>query len=158
MEFEGWDTASGVAASRPSLNTAVYLMRRLTLFFLSLGLLLCVSFGAQGGNTKLNWGISAVKLGPPWTNSPSLDALLADQQSTVPLNRFYRAGGEDVPATPTECRVAYNTDTLFVVFRCSETNLSFPAIQHGVDWYSKLRSASEQDAAFPDQVHFLIQP
>ena len=58
--------------------------------------------------------------------TPSVDDLLADREHTVALNRFYRVGGENRPATPTECRVAYNSDALFVVFRCEENDMSFP--------------------------------
>ena len=77
---------------------------------------------------QLAWGINAVVLKSPWSSSPSLDELLADRDHTLVLSRFYRAGGENRPASPTECRIAYDSDALLVVFRCEENDLSFPLV------------------------------
>jgi len=116
--------------------------------------------------TQLVWGINAVVLKSPWSRSPSVDDLLADGKHTVVLNRFYRVGGENRPATPTECRVAYNSDALFVVFRCEESDMSFPYANLDADswseanWHSLhgLPSASNNWPPNPDEVEFLIQP
>ena len=56
-----------------------------------------------------------------------MDDLLTDRDHTIAFDRFYRDGGQNFPATPTECRMAYNSDGLLVVFRCTEPNMSFPA-------------------------------
>ena len=117
----------------------------------------------EGG---LVWGTNAVVLKSPWTSSPSLDDLLADREHTLVLNRFYRVGAEPRPATPTECRIAYNSNALFVVFRCQENNLSFPYANldpkwwPAVDWYSLYGSPGGTDSwpPFPDEVDFFIQP
>lgn len=91
---------------------------------------------------QLAWGTNAVVLKLPWSRSPSVDDLLADREHTLVLNRFYRAGRENRPATPTECRVAYNSDAFFVVFRCEESDVSFPyanldaSLWPETDWHS----------------------
>jgi len=110
--------------------------------------------------TELTWGINGVVLKSPWSGAPSLNELLADQEHTVILNRFYRAGGENRPATPTECRVAYDNNALRVVFRCKENNLSFPAGLQKGNWFSMpgLPSGSDSWPPFPDEVDLLIQP
>ena len=117
------------------------------------------SVGGAGEEQHPVWGINTLVLKPPWAGSPSLPDLLADQDHAVVLNRFYRAGGENRPATPTECRIAYNNDALLVVFRCEESNLSFPAGAQNADWYSLhgLPSASDSWPPFPDEVDLLIQ-
>ena len=73
--------------------------------------------------SRLTWGVNAVILKSPWRGTPSLEDLLADQEHTVSFDRFYRDGGQNIPATPTECRVAYSSDGLLVVFRCTEPNM-----------------------------------
>jgi alpha-glucosidase (family GH31 glycosyl hydrolase) len=81
------------------------------------------------------------------------------------LDRFYRVGGFDRPVTPTECRVTYNSDALFVVFRCGEPDMSFPYSNLDknlwpVDWHSLhgLPSEANNWPPNPDEVDFLIQP
>ena len=80
----------------------------------------------EGKEGQVAWGTNAAVLKAPWNGTPSVDDLLADSEHTLVLDRFYRVGGENRPATPTECRIAYNSDTLFVVFRCGESDMSFP--------------------------------
>jgi alpha-glucosidase (family GH31 glycosyl hydrolase) len=109
---------------------------------------------------RLAWGINAVVLKSSWSSPPSLDDLLADRERTLVLNQFYRFGGENRPATQTECRIAYDSNTLLVVFRCEENGLSFPVgLQRG-DWHSLhgLPSGSDSWPPFPDEVDLLIQP
>ena len=86
---------------------------------------------------QLAWGTNAVVLKSPWKGVPSVDDLLADSEHTVVLNRFYRVGGENRPATPTECRIAYNSDALFVVFRCEENDMSFPYANLDANWWRR---------------------
>ena len=115
---------------------------------------------------QLVWGTNAVVLKSPWSSSPSLDDLLTDQEHTLVLNRFYRVGAEPRPATPTECRIAYNSNALSVVFRCQESNMSFPYSNldpnwwPAADWYTLYGSPSGTDSwpPFPDEVDFFIQP
>ncbi len=112
------------------------------------------------------WGTNAVVLRSPWSSSPSVDELLADHEHTLALNRFYLFGGESRPATPTECRIAYNRDTLFVVFRCEENDLSFPYANLNPQWWPEanwyslhgLPSAANNWPPYPDEVDLLIQP
>lgn len=105
--------------------------------------------------SKVIWGTAAVNLGPASTGAFPQERLLSDK-SFLTLDKFYRVGGENVPATPTLCRFAYSEDTLYVVFRCTENNLSFPKPVQKSDWYSQLYSANEQDAAFPDKVDLFL--
>ena len=115
---------------------------------------------------QFTWGINAAALKSPWNRVPSVDDLLADREHTLVLKGFYRVGGEDRPATPTECRVAYNSDALFVLFRCRESDMSFPYDNLNttwwpiVDWHSLhgLPSANNNWSPNPDEVDFLIQP
>jgi alpha-glucosidase (family GH31 glycosyl hydrolase) len=113
------------------------------------------------------WGANAVALKTPWNTSPSIDDLLADQVHSVVLDRFYRVGGEDRPATPTQCSISYSPDALFVVFQCSENDMSFPYAHldtdgwPNADWYSLdgLPSGSQPICPpYPDEVDLLIQP
>ena len=109
---------------------------------------------------QLVWGTNAVVLKSPWSSSPSLDDLLADQEQTLVLNQFYRFGGDSRPVTPTECRIGYDSNTLLVVFRCEENDLSFPVGLQKADWYALrgLPSGSDSWPPFPDEVELLIQP
>ncbi|MGB6745112.1 MAG: hypothetical protein WBE38_15805, partial [Terracidiphilus sp.] len=114
----------------------------------------------------LAWGTNAVVLKSPWDRVPSVDDLLADEEHTLALNRFYRVGGENRPAVPTECRVAYNSDALFVVFRCGESDMSFPYANLDANWWPEadwhslhgLPSAANNWPPNPDEVDLLIQP
>lgn len=133
-------------------------MRRLLLVLLGWLISIPAAPAAQALEENLVWGTTAIKLSPTLTGAPALQDLLMDNAKTVSLGEFYPAGGEIRPATPTECRVAYNRDYLFVVFRCHENDLSFPAMSQKADWYSLLRSPSEQDSGFPDKVDLFIQP
>lgn len=103
-------------------------------------------------------GAGAISIGTAQEGTVSLQRLLTEKRHVLVLDKFYLAGGEGLPAEPTECRIAYNNDTLYVVFRCSEDNMQFPAISHQIDWYSQLYSATEQDACFPDKVDFFLLP
>ena len=118
------------------------------------------------GKGPLAWGTNAVVLKAPWNGTPSLDDLLSDHEHTIVLDRFYRVGGFNRPVTPTECRVAYNSDALYVVFRCGEPDMSFPYANLDADlwreanWHSLhgLPSAANNWPPYPDEVDFLIQP
>jgi alpha-glucosidase (family GH31 glycosyl hydrolase) len=115
---------------------------------------------------QLVWGTNAVLLKSPWEKAPSIDEMLADREHTLVISQFYRVGGEDRPATPTECHVAYNDDSLFVLCRCTEDDMSFPYsnldadLWHEANWHSLhgLPSASNNWPPYPDEVEILIQP
>lgn len=127
------------------------------------------SFAGNEG-APLVWGTNAVVLKSPWDKLPSIDDLLADREHTLSLSRFYRVGGVNRPATPTECRIGYNSDTLFVLCRCTEDHMSFPYANLDAgwwpeaDWYSLRGLPSGQSGVQsnwppnPDEVDFLIQP
>ncbi len=124
-----------------------------------------VVLGMETGR-QLAWGINAVVLKSPWSGSPTLDDLLSDREHTVVLNRFFCAGGIDRPAKPTECRIAYNSNALFVVFRCAENDMSYPYTNLDTkywpeaDWHSLhgLPAGADNWPPYPDEVDFLIQP
>ena len=123
-------------------------------------------FVGREEESALAWGTNAVVLKSPWDRVPSADDLLADSDHTLALDRFYRVGGFERPATPTECRVAYTSDALFAVFRCGESDMSFPYANLDADswreanWHSLhgLPSAANNWPPYPDEVDFLIQP
>ncbi|MGD0743570.1 MAG: TIM-barrel domain-containing protein [Verrucomicrobiota bacterium] len=136
--------------------------RRTHLPFIVILLALILHAGVVWGvqdEGQLAWGVNAVVLKSPWSSSPTMDELLTDQDHTISLGKFYRDGGLNFPATPTECRLAYNNDGLLVVFRCTESNMSFPAAPRSTDdWYSEINARGSEDHLFPDEVDFLIQP
>ena len=115
-------------------------------------------FCSAASGKELVWGTSAVTLAPACAETISLTSLLSDPKSSISLGPFYRAGGENRPVTPTECRIAHNARELLVVFRCAEKDLAYPALDHAVDWYSHVHSPIEQDAAFPDKVDLFVSP
>ena len=147
------------------MNSNLYYQVRssLTIFLL----ITVLHSGVVVGAEKLGWGVNGIVLKSPWSSSPSLDALLVDHEHTLALNQFYRVGGVTRPATPTECCIAYNSDALFVVFRCEEPNMSFPYTnldtKHwlATDWHSLhgMPSGSHLNwPPYPDEVDFLVQP
>ncbi len=103
------------------------------------------------------WGVSAITLKPAYTSPPSCDELLTNEANTVSLNQFYRAGGVGIARALTECRFAYDSSNLFVVFRCTESNMSFPSIQQTTNWYSMLDAFADQESSFPDKVDLFIR-
>ena len=116
---------------------------------------------------RLTWGTNSAVLKSPWSATPSLDDLLTDRERTLRLDRFYRVGRDDRPATPTSCNVAYSSDALFVVFQCSEIDTKFPHASLDPELWSQVSWASlnglPSGAASswppnPDEVDILIQP
>ena len=116
---------------------------------------------------RAEWGTNTVILKSPWSKLPSVDKLLADSDHTIALSRFYRVGGEDRPASPTECRIAYSSDALLILFRCGERDMSFPYANLDAEWWREadwrslpgLPSGSGTNwPPNPDEVDFLIQP
>jgi alpha-glucosidase (family GH31 glycosyl hydrolase) len=131
---------------------------RAGLLFLSLGFFSLTAPAFADDETNLVWGVNALTLPPPCPPAPSLTDLLTNQASTISLSHFYRAGGANVAATPTECRLAWNSNELMVVYRCQEKNPAWPVAHHPADWYALLSSPSDQDSAFPDKVDCFLQP
>ena len=119
----------------------------------------------KNAEEQLAWGINSIVLKSPWDRPPKVDQLLTDTEHTVALNSFYRVGGEHRPATPTDLRITYDSDSLFVVFRCHEDNMSFLTASHEQDWYSLDGSPAGSETStdvssppFPDEVDIFIQP
>jgi alpha-glucosidase (family GH31 glycosyl hydrolase) len=125
-----------------------------------------VKIGGMEEEGRLTWGTNSIVLKSQWNRVPSADDLLTDSEHTAVLDRFYRLGGEDRPATPSECRLAYDSDALFVLFRCEEKDMAFPYANLDVnswpvaDWSSLhgLPSAANNWPPNPDEVDFVVQP
>lgn len=123
---------------------------------------------ASGGTRSAQeWGINAAVLKSPWPTTPSWEALRADRDHSLVVDNFYRVGGENRPATPTECRISYDSAALYVTFSCSEDDMSFPysnldpTYWPEVDWYSLTglpSGAITNWPPYPDEVDILIQP
>jgi alpha-glucosidase (family GH31 glycosyl hydrolase) len=115
------------------------------------------TFFAFSGNmeNKPVWGVGSMRLGVARKNPVGMEDMLNDK-NILSLKQFYRIGGEDIPATPTECKITYTADTLYVMFCCKENNMDFTATGHNEDWFSLLVSPVEQDAAFPDKVDLFL--
>jgi alpha-glucosidase (family GH31 glycosyl hydrolase) len=101
-----------------------------------------------------SWGVGTATVGPV----SGAGALEDGGASVLTLERFYRIGGENIPSTPSECRLAYDKDSLFVFFRCGEPDSAYPAIRQPGDWYRLEATPVEQDAVFPDKVEVFIRP
>jgi alpha-glucosidase (family GH31 glycosyl hydrolase) len=129
-------------------------MKKILLFSVAL-LSFVRAFAAM--DEKPLWGVGAMYLGAALEGTVSMERMLNDKR-ILTLNRFYRIGGENVPATPVECKITYTADTLYALFRCREDNMDFPAVSHGEDWFSLSGSPVEQDAAFPDKVDLFVLP
>ncbi len=130
-----------------------------TLFFLAMVIFCFPTESAVAqDDTAPAWGVSAMTLKPGYSVNPSADELLTNEANTISLNRFYRAGGTGLTSQSSECRVAYDTNDLFVIFRCAESDLSFAAKNHNANWYSLLDTPWDQDSDFPDSVSLFIRP
>lgn len=123
--------------------------------------------GIQADAGRLSWGMNSASLRSPWKRTPSLDDLLADHDRTLVLDKFYRVGRDARPATPTECRVAYDNEMLFIAFRCAESDMAFPYANLDADLWAKANwsalrglpsGASSSWPPYPDEVDVLIQP
>jgi alpha-glucosidase (family GH31 glycosyl hydrolase) len=101
------------------------------------------------------WGVGAMHLGAARKNPVHIEEMLNDKNILL-LKQFYRIGNEDISAIPTECKITYTADTLYVMFCCKEDCMDFPAIGHHEDWFSLTGSPVEQDAAFPDKVDLFL--
>jgi hypothetical protein len=120
----------------------------------------------------LSYGVNAAVLKPPLNNTsaePSVPSMLADRDHTLVLSRFLRVGGVHLPATPTECRLAYNDRTLLVLWRCMEPDMAFPYAALDPKWWPEanwrslpgLPSGPPQYVGwppYPDEVDVLLQP
>ena len=115
-----------------------------------------ISLLAIGQKDKFVGGTSAVYLGAEYRKHVFFEEMLANK-SIVSLEQFYRVGGENVPVTPTKCKIQYTADSLYVLFSCYEDNMDFPSKLHE-KWFSLLGSPVEQDASFPDKVDLFISP
>lgn len=137
--------------------------RKLTGEFLLL--MLCANLKAstqQAFIDSAKWGINAVTIGYLPGNvhlGQAADLLKLDKAGVLSLDRFYRLGGIKTDATPTMCRIAYNKDSLFVIFRCKEKYMTYPFQSHmGTNWNRLESTPVEQDASFPDKVDLFIRP
>lgn len=113
-------------------------------------------FGARA--EAPDWGVNAITLKRAYSYVPSLAEVLTNNEKSVLLDRFYRAGGTGLAAEPAECRVASDTNGLIVAFRCAQPDMSYPATNRDANWYSLLGTPPEQDSAFPDKVDLFIRP
>lgn len=120
-----------------------------------------------GGESQHVWGINSAVLRSPWSAAPSLSDMFADREHTLILDTFYRAGGDNRQATPTECYVSYTNEFFLVGFRCQENSAPLPyASLDGnlwpeADWYSLQglpSGATSNWSPYPDEVDVLIQP
>ena len=66
---------------------------------------------------KLQFGISSMQLGPCVQERPDSAICLPEWEKAAVINRFYRAGGHPLPASPTECRFLWDEQALYVLGR-----------------------------------------
>jgi hypothetical protein len=102
---------------------------------------LCLT--ARGAETASAWGVGSMSL---------------SKSGPAVLDKFYRCGGVGETACPTRCEISCDDSGLQILFRCTESNLDFPAMLHGTNWQSLHSSPLEQDSAFPDKVDLFVQP
>lgn len=114
------------------------------------------AFAQDLPSDEVKGGVDAVTIGRLSRTSGG-KPLMGKDAGVLSLSHFYRIGGQNVPATPTDCRLAYSDDSLFLLFRCTEPDMSYLTKDHHENWYRLCRSPVEQDAAFPDKVDFFIR-
>lgn len=128
------------------------------LLILGLALSARAEESATGRPAPTVWGVNAITLPPQFAATPSLSEFMANNSNTLSLDRFYRAGGAGVARAATECRIACDSNSLLVAFRCAEADMSFPATNRNANWFSLLDLPSDQDSSFPDKVDLFVRP
>jgi alpha-glucosidase (family GH31 glycosyl hydrolase) len=166
--FPGSECTSCSKEMHSSFNTIIRSIAKTAILpVLLLGIFKAGTASGAGPEQQLTWGVNSVVLKPSLDRAVSLDDLLADRKHTLVLDRFYRVGGVSRPATPTECRVAYSSDSLFVVIRSKEKDMSFPVSEkffpntnREANWKLLKGSPGGCDSwpPFPDEVDFFVQP
>lgn len=73
---------------------------------------------------KLQFGISSMNLGSSVKERPDAGIIEKQWEDAVVIDRFYRAGGNPLPASPTECRFLWDEEALYVLFFCREEKKS----------------------------------
>jgi alpha-glucosidase (family GH31 glycosyl hydrolase) len=115
---------------------------------------------------NLDWGANSIVLKSAWHTTPGIDDLLSDTEHMIILDDFFRVGGDRRPVSYTECRIGYNDQTFYVVFRCHEPHMSLPYAnldpkmwpQTHWDSLSGLPSGTDSDwPPFPDEIDLLIR-
>lgn len=107
-------------------------------FYILCGLIPCCLFMVSPslGQTQTQkdafpWGITAVTLGSAVQKPPVLDAVLSDWDQSVAIRNFYAMASETMAVTPTQARITWDEQALYVAFRCAEPNPEFPVIHQG---------------------------
>lgn len=123
-----------------------------------LALLLLPQFVCAQSPTAVPYGVSAMTLGAALTNAPTLDTPVSQWTTSPALDQFYRVGGEDGPLQPTQTRMAYDVQHLYVLFVCTEPNLKHPGHHRVMKLADHLENAHLLDTYFPDRVDLFVKP
>ncbi len=126
---------------------------------LCLFLLLSLNVSGQGGKSpSLPWGISAITLGKPVSTPPTIDTPLSKWSSSPVMDRFFKAGGETGKSTPSQSRIAWDNNALYILFICQEPNLAYPAHHRDLKLQDNIENAYLIDTYFPDRVDMFYRP
>lgn len=69
---------------------------------------------------QLCFGVSSMNLGKCAQKKPDRNIILQEWETAATVSSFYRAGGNPLPATPTQSRFLWDETNLYVLFICQE--------------------------------------
>ncbi|MBC8152016.1 MAG: hypothetical protein H7Z72_03815 [Bacteroidetes bacterium] len=108
--------------------------------------------------THAQTGVSAMTIGPAVAVPPTIDQPVSQWTRSPKLDQCYKVGGEDGALQPTQTRVAHDAQNLYVLYVCTEPNLSHPAHHRQLKLADHLENGSVLDTYFPDRVDLFIKP
>lgn len=87
-----------------------------------------IAFTSIAQKSAAKWGASAITLGPAIQKPPVLNTHLTDWKNALSIDNFYRLVGENIPVTPTQAKIAWDDQALYVAWHCHEPNMKYPII------------------------------
>ena len=129
-----------------------YLLHRLLL-----GCICLSAWQLISAQSKLTYGVTAITLGRQVETAPTVTTPLEDWTTSPVLNKFYKAGGEAGSVTPTQTRIAWTGDSLYVLFHCPEPNMDHPGHFRKLKLTDHIDNSFLLDTYFPDRVDVYIR-
>lgn len=124
-------------------------------------LLSCVCLLAHfpvAAQSKFIYGVTAMTLGQPIKSPLTVNTPISRWIASPKLDRFYKSGGERGNVTPTQARLAWTNDTLYVLFQCTEPNMDHPGHVRQFKLADHVDNSFLLDTYFQDRVDIYIRP